>query len=228
MFSRTTAPLFLKSNFQPQNRGVRIGIYEIFPNMFNNHGYRLALHHLVHFPTSPVPPLEINLSPDVNETNAATKVIYRKLNEEINSLREETPTHWHKNSVIPLHTKIPWKEIYRHSYIKTGRRHPGPTSTQLSTQPNSFTLRRSKYIPSCGWCGEKGTTIHLFIKCSAIQLALNFLHTLLNRIFTDNELKLRHILDSHSTRQGSPKGECLSSQLSNHQPQSYNLLALFQ
>ena len=34
--------------------------------------------------------------------------------------------------------------------------------------------------PSCGWCNERGTILHLFISCEFIQPALDLLHRLLS------------------------------------------------
>ena len=41
---------------------------------------------------------------------------------------------------------------------------------------------------TCGWCGEKGTVMHLFITCPSVQPLLNCLHSLLHRLLPDLHL----------------------------------------
>ena len=42
--------------------------------------------------------------------------------------------------------------------------------------------------PTCCWCGERGTLLHLFITCPSIQPALTLLHSVLHRLLPELDL----------------------------------------
>ena len=66
--------------------------------------------------------------------------------------------------------------------------HNSNSSTIFYPPFQFFTISTLTLCSSCGWCGERGTLLHLFIQCPAIQPGLNLLHSLLHRILHDLQL----------------------------------------
>ena len=164
---------------------VKEKLIRFFPKMFDTTGYRLSLQLLHTVPRFSDLPLTVLIPPDYNATSASSKTIYHILNEELNSLKEPIKTYWHEHNIISPNRRIPWKELYRLPSSKK----EGDVQFRLlhNFLPNLPVLHHinPNILPTCAWCGERGTTLHLFIQCPAIQPALNLLSSLLSRLCPD-------------------------------------------
>ena len=110
------------------------------------------------------------------------------MNQQLNYLDNRYVSYWHKNGVIPAKQIIPWKQIY--SLPTTKKEADAQFRLLHNILPNLTVLHHidTNISPSCGWCGKRGTTIHLFIECPAIQPALNLLHAFLHKIMPNVHL----------------------------------------
>ena len=156
-----------------------------FPHLFNSTGYRLSTRHLQDSGDLQALQLEIQIDPDCNITNSPSRIIYQHMNRQMNSLENKTCTYWHTNGVIPVNQVIPWKQIY---HLPVSKREANTQFRLLHNILPSLTVLhhfKPNISPMCAWCGQKGTTLHLFIECPSIQPALNLLHFLLHGTIPD-------------------------------------------
>ena len=158
------------------------------PHLFNSTGYRLSASHLRNIPPVPNSKLEIQITSDSIISDSPSKVIYDHMNQQLNYLDNRYVSYWHKNGVIPAKQIVPWKQIY--SLPTTKKEADAQFRLLHNILPNLTVLHHidTNISPSCGWCGKRGTTIHLFIECPAIQPALNLLHAFLHKIMPNVHL----------------------------------------
>ena len=97
-------------------------------------------------------------------------------------------TPWHDAGLIPSAVHVPWRVVYQPPTSKK----EGDVQYKLlhNVLPSLPVLHHlNGDIPrECGWCGERGDILHLFIKCPSIQSALTLLHTFLGRLLPDIRL----------------------------------------
>ncbi|XP_041461539.1 uncharacterized protein LOC121412845 [Lytechinus variegatus] len=157
-------------------------ISSLFPRFFLNSGLRLSIvsTHLHNLAEPINSPFSIITKDNKNILATPTKSIYRILNRSINFLPRTQVTHWHEIGILSPSTLINWTEIYYYPSSKKD----GDTQYKLlhNVLPSLAVLHHlnSDISSSCGWCGKKGTILHLFIECTSIQPALDLLHHLLS------------------------------------------------
>ena len=134
------------------------------------------------------PPPDITILADMDGVAATTKTIYRCFTDTINDLPSSVITHWHKMGYIDELSKIHWKDIYR---LPTSKKE-GDIQYKLfhNILPSLQVLHHIQpdISPLCGWCGDEGNIIHLFITCPAIQTSLTLLHSILHRLLPNEIL----------------------------------------
>lgn len=159
----------------------------LFPRFFSNSGLRLSaasayLHNLTEPVTSP---FSIITKDNKNILATPTKSIYRIFNRAINFLPRAQVTHWHEAGLLSPSKLINWTEIYCYPSSKKD----GDTQYKLlhNVLPSLAVLHHLNpdISSSCGWCGKKGTILHLFIECTSIQPALDLLHHLLSSLLPE-------------------------------------------
>ena len=151
-----------------------------FPAFFTSFGLKESFRQLCTTPN----PLLIKLA--TRTVTVSTKAIYRLMKRHLNCYdSSSSPTFWHESKVISCDTKIIWTEIYAPPTVKKD----GDTQYKLlhNVLPSLPVLHHfnDDISPECGWCGEMGTIIHLFIQCPAIQESLNVLHELMTKLITN-------------------------------------------
>ena len=137
-------------------------------------------------PMIPDTPTPFLITPDLQGHNLSSKALYGLLNRSVNAHPSTSATHWHRIGFFKNSTfSIPWTQIYK---LPTSKKE-GDIQFRLlhNFLPSLPVLHHlNPDIPrTCGWCGEEGTIIHLFILCPSIQPALNLLHSLLTRLLPD-------------------------------------------
>ena len=154
-----------------------------FPYFFNRQGCWRLPKNLKDIPPFPAPFPEITIPPNINGLTSTSKCLYEFFNRTINSLSEKSmKTPWHENGVTRPTTSAQWKATYHQPISKK----EGDVQFRLfhNILPSLPVLHHinPKFHRNCGWCGQRGTCLHLFILCPRIQPALSTLHKLLRRI----------------------------------------------
>ena len=114
-----------------------------------------------------------------NAISAPSKALYNVINTNLNSHPSNESSHWHENWVLDANTIIQWSSIYSPPTTKK----EGDLQYKLlhNILPSLQVLHHLNPAISstCGWCGDKGTAMYLFITCPSVQPLLNCLHSLL-------------------------------------------------
>ena len=178
---------------------------DLFPSFFSSSGLRHRIAPLIDLAQYITSPFSIKIN-DNNFFTMTTKCIHRLLNRQVNSLPTFTLTPWHKNGVLSDSASIAWTEIYRLPSFKRD----GDVQYKLlhNVVPSLPVLHHLNpdISPFCGWCGERGTVLHLFFSCNFIQPALNHLHHLLSDILPTVTFKFEHYWTLISCVRGRCKG----------------------
>ena len=206
---------------QPELLHLRQALIANFPGIFANAGLRAGHKQPHKIPDRPSAPIQFLLDTSTKGLSASSKVLYTTLNSRLNPIQDSPISPWHKPGFLDASTNIQWLSIYKLPSTKK----EGDVQFKLlhNVQPSLPVLHHlnTDIPPSCGWCGEKGTIEHLFITCPSIQPALNFLHSILSRLFPD--LKLNFDIYWALVPWCRYSSPC---QLFHPQLQKYNLLAL--
>ena len=162
---------------------LKSALCETFPILFRVNGCHLSDNvDLRAVPLSPNTPVEFILPSSENGLIASSKTIYKIFNKELNNALSSSDSHWHNIGYLDSSTKVNWILIYQLPISKK----EGDVQFRLNHNflPSLDVLHHlnQNISSSCGWCGEKGTIEHLFIRCSAIQPALDLLYELLENL----------------------------------------------
>lgn len=158
-----------------------------FPMLFDSAGLIAAKDRLQKIATV-AEPIIFTVDPDLNGQSLRTKQIYETMNKNVNHLATPTITYWHDKMIIDEKYVINWKGIYKLPASKK------EGDTQFKLIHNALMSLpalhhcNSSISSLCGWCGEKGTLIHVFIRCPSIQPALDLLYKLICSILPDLDI----------------------------------------
>ena len=166
-------------------RLLHSALRETWPLLFRERGCRLPTCDNVDLrtvPLTPDSPTDFILPSSEHGLIASSKVMYRTFNKELNHTHHTSTSHWHDIGYIDSSTKLNWTLIYKLPISKI----EGDVQFRLNHNflPSLEVLHHFNrdISPLCGWCGEKGSIQHLFIRCPAIQPALDLLHNLLKNL----------------------------------------------
>lgn len=168
-------------NFQLQR--LQQVLLSTFPSLFRSSGLHISQTPLRNISSTPDSPTPFILTPDLQGLSLSSKALYTLLNKSVNGFPTTCMTHWHRISFFKnCDFPIPWSSIYKPPIPKK----EGDIQFRLMHNflPSLPVLHHLNpdISRTCGWCGEEGTIIHLFILCPSIQPALNLLHALLTRL----------------------------------------------
>ena len=160
---------------------LRGTICAIFPAFFSPSGLRSSNHPL-NSDSSLSSPYTVRSKDNTALPATNTKLLYSLLNQSINCPHTTSSTYWHDNGTISPTTVVNWTEIYKTPSSKKD----GDVQFKLlhNVLPSLTVLHHFNpdISSSCGWCGERGTIHHLFIRCPFIQPALDLLHHFISRL----------------------------------------------
>ena len=170
-------------------RRLHLALRSSFPALFGFSGLLASSTPLRTVPHPPDTPTPFFIAPDLNGLSLSSKTLYNIFNASVNSHPPTAITHWHRIGFFKnCNLSIPWSQIYK---LPTSKKE-GDVQFRLlhNFLPSLPVLHHlnADISPFCGWCGEEGTVVHLFILCPAIQPALNLLHALLSRLLPDLRL----------------------------------------
>ena len=169
-------------------RNFQNTLCENFPILFDSAGLIVTKDRLQEISSSTAEPILFTVDPDLNGQSLLTKQIYETMNKKVNHLDVPTTLYWHSQGVIDENYHINWKAIYKLPAAKK------EGDTQFKLLHNALMSLpalhhcNSSISPACGWCGENGTLIHIFIRCPSIQPALKLLYALIQRILPDLDI----------------------------------------
>ena len=159
-----------------------------FPAFFCSNGLRLSGFPLHHLAANILSPYTVKANDNTNFLITSTKRLYHLFNVSTNSLPISSVTHWHDIGILEPSCRVAWSEIYQVPASKKD----GDVQFKLlyNVLPSLAVLHHMNpnISSSCGWCGERGTTLHLLFLCPLIQPALGLLHHLLSRLLPTAKL----------------------------------------
>ena len=157
---------------------LHLALSATFPELFSASGLRRSVVPLLSDISLPRPFI-VKTSDNIDMLTIPSKKLYCIFNRSTNSLPTTSHTHWHDVDALSLSSRINWTEVYQLPSAKKD----GDVQYKLlhNVLPSLAVLHHlNPDIPSsCGWCGEKGTITHLFIRCPLIQPSLDLLHRLI-------------------------------------------------
>ena len=155
-------------------------IIDNFPVFFTRNGPRHSSLILQTLATRITSPFSIKLKDKKDPLILTTRCIYRLLSRTLNNLPNFQLTPWHGMGVLSPSSRITWSAIYKLPSTKKD----GDIQYKLmhNVLPSLPVLHHFNpdFSPNCGWCGERGTLLHLLFLCQSIQPALTLLHRLLS------------------------------------------------